>query len=107
MEIARYTIDLDEELNSKLDDYMKRNKIKLRSVAIKECINKISNQEAIDSIMTELDKKYNRILYRINLNKKLLEQIFVNTGFQINETIDDDKLLKEFYETNNKYRKYD
>lgn len=101
--IARYTIDLNEELEYRLNQYMKENKIKLRSVAIKNCILKATDKETLESFNLELDKKLNRILYRQNMNKKLLEQLFVNMGFPVNEKIDEDLSLKKFYQDNNNY----
>lgn len=53
--------------------------------------------------MYDISQKLNRILYRQNLNKKLLEQIFVNLGFPVNEIVENDTLLKQFYKNNNKY----
>lgn len=82
---------------------MKEHKIKLRSVAIKDCINKATNKEDINNFYSELDKKLNRILYRQNMNKKLLEQFFVNMGFPVNEKIENDLSLKQFYQNNNNY----
>ena len=98
--IARYTIYLDEDLEKKLETYMKENKIKMKSVAIKDCIFKTIFNQDYDNSLTQLSQKLNRILYRQNINKKLIEQIFCNMGFPLNEKIEDDNLLKEFYENN-------
>ena len=38
-----------------------------------------------------------------NIDRKLLEQLFSNMGFPINEKISDDTCLKEFYKTNDDY----
>lgn len=82
---------------------MKRNNIKLRSVAIKQCINNTSIQEDLINYINEINQKINRLIYRENINKKLLEQIFSNMGFPANENPEEDKLLKQFYQMNNKY----
>ena len=82
---------------------MKDNEIKLRSVAIKNCIDKVTSKEDYEALILELDKKYNRILYRLNLNKKLLEQFFANMGFQANYKVEDDEFLKKFYQDKNNY----
>ena len=101
--IARYSIYISEDLEKKLDQYMKENKFKKKSVAIKDCICRaILNDESRDLIY-EISQKLNRILYRQNINKKLLEQIYVNFGFPINENIDSNNLLKEFYHDHNQY----
>ena len=82
---------------------MAEHKIQKKSEAIKNCIFKtIFNNEQQDS-MYDISQKLNRILYRQNLNKKLLEQIFVNLGFPVNEIVENDTLLKQFYKNNNKY----
>ena len=57
--IARYTIDLNEELEYRLNQYMKENKIRLRSVAIKNCILKATDKETLESFNLELDKIVN------------------------------------------------
>lgn len=101
--IARYTIELSGDLEKKLQRYMKANDINLRSVAIKSCIEKATSKDDYEALALELDKKYNRILYRLNLNKKLLEQFFANMGFQVNYKVEDDVFLKQFYQDNNNY----
>ena len=88
--MSRYTIYLSEDLEKKLNEYMKQNKIKKRSVAIKECLCKIIQKEDRES-----------------LSRKLLEQFFANMGFQVNEPTDKDELLKAFYEKNNNFRRYE
>ena len=105
--MSRYTIYLSEDLEKKLNEYMKQNKIKKRSVAIKECLCKIIQKEDYDSSIYEVNDKLNRILYRESLSRKLLEQFFANMGFQINEPTDKDELLKAFYEKNNNFRRYE
>lgn len=101
--IARYTIDINEELNKKLNLYMKVNNISLRSVAIKKCIEDATNRNDLEKMFIEIEKKINRILYRQSINKKLIEQLYVNLGFPYNEKIENDKNLKEFYIKYNKF----
>ena len=60
----------------------------------------IKEEEKIE-LFYEISEKLNRILYRQNIDKKLLEQLFANMGFPINEDPNKDKLLKSFYEKNN------
>ena len=84
-------------------NYMKENNIALKSVAIKKCIEEATNKEDLRMILVDIDKKINRLLHRENIDKKLLEQLFCNMGFPINEKIKDDTCLKEFYKINEEY----
>lgn len=102
--MSRYTIELDDELETKLKEYMEDNNIKLRSKAIKNCILVATNKATDKSYIYGIDKKLNTILYRLNLNKKILEQIFSNMEFAQNVSCFDDPLLKQIYEEyNSKY----
>lgn len=101
--MARYTIDINNELEYKLKIYMKENNIKFRSVAIKKCIEEVTNKVTDKIAIFELDRKLNRLLYRENQDRKLLEQLFVNMGFDSNKNTSQDPLLKKVYESNNKY----
>jgi len=101
--MARYTIDINNELEYKLKVYMKENNIKFRSVAIKKCIEEVTNKATDKIAIFEFDRKLNRLLYRENQNRKLLEQLFVNMGFDSNKNTSQDPLLKKVYESNNKY----
>lgn len=88
-------------MEEKLHCYMKENKIKKRSVAIKQCIEEATSKETTKSFIIELDKKLNRILYRQNLNRKILEQLFTNMDFGTNMDVETDLLLKKIYDDNN------
>ena len=102
--MARYTIDLDDELEMKLKEYMEENNIKLRSKAIKSCILVATDKDTDKSYIYGIDKKLNTILYRLNFNKKILEQLFSNMEFTQNTSILNDLLLKQIYEEyNSKY----
>ena len=122
--MARYTISIDTRIETLLNNYMKennidhivtrepggikiseqiRNNIALKSVAIKKCIEEATNKEDLRMILVDIDKKINRLLHRENIDKKLLEQLFCNMGFPINEKIKDDTCLKEFYKINEEY----
>lgn len=101
--MARYTISIDTRIETLLNNYMKENNIDLKSVAIKKCIEEATNKEDLRMILIDIDKKINRLLYRENIDKKLLEQLFCNMGFLLNEKIKDDTCLKEFYKINEEY----
>ena len=83
--MARYTISIDTRIETLLNNYMKENNIGLKSVAIKKCIEEATNKEDLRMILIDIDKKINRLLYRENIDKKLLEQLFCNMGFPLNE----------------------
>lgn len=101
--MARYTISIDTRIETLLNNYMKENNIALKSAAIKKCIEEATNKDDLRMILTDIDKKINRLLHRENIDKKLLEQLFCNMGFSINEKIKDDTCLKEFYKINEEY----
>lgn len=92
---------LNSDLEKKLEQYMKQNEIKFRSEGIKNCILEATNKDQLNEFLLELDKKLNRILYRQNLNQKLLEQLFANMGFPVNEDVEKDISLDKFYQSQN------
>ncbi len=98
VKIARYTISLNGAFEEMLNSFMKENNIKLKSVAIKKCVEIATDNNEYKSFLYELDSKLNRILFRQNLNKKILEQLFVNMGFLNNERIEKDNCLKDVYD---------
>lgn len=101
--MVRYSINLNNQDEELLNEYMKEHKIKFKSTAIKRCIEDANMKSDFKIILNEIDKKINRLLYRENIDRKLLEQLFSNMGFPINEKISDDTCLKEFYKTNDDY----
>ena len=104
----RCTIYLDDVLDKKIIQYMKQNEITMKSVAIKICVEQFLTDDWMKQQTFEINEKLNRILYRQNINKKVLEQLFVNFGFPVNYEVAKDKLLKEVYERNNSYKgRYD
>lgn len=101
--MARYSIDISNDVKDKLDEYMRMNNISKKSVAIKRCINDAVDKDNLKSLIYGLDSKLNRLLHREKIDRKLVEQLFSNMGFQINETIKDDSCLKEFYKSNDNF----
>ncbi len=99
--MAKYTIDISGALEQKLYDYMRENNIKFRSVAIKKCIEEMSNKISDRGILLEIDSKLNSLLYRISLIKKIQDQFFANMGFASNENPKDDEQLQKIYEEYN------
>lgn len=101
---TRCTIYLNDILDNKIKEYMKDKGISMKSTAIKQCLKLVLYDSEYKKNIFEINEKLNRILYRQNLNKKLLEQLFVNFGFPENYEVSKDKLLKEVYERNNSYK---
>lgn len=83
---------------------MRDNNLKSKRAAIKKCIHYYFNDNNKTVLLMDINSKLNRIIYRDTLTKKLLEQFFANMGFQVNENVQNDKCLDEFYKKNNKYQ---
>ena len=54
-------------------------------------------------MLKDIDSKLNRIIYRENIQKKLLEQFFANMVFRKNYDVKTDESLNKFYQDNNSY----
>ena len=102
--MRRFSVTLTDELEDKFNDFQKRNKIKSQTKAVQECLKLVLNGSDYVTTVTEIESKLRTILYRQNVQKKLLEQFFANMGFPINEDIKKDKKLQEFYENNFNYK---
>ena len=83
---------------------MKENNIALKSVAIKKCIEEATNKDDLRMILTDIDKKINRLLHRENIDKKLLEQreeilqmIFIKLMKNIQGDLDYEQYKKKYY----------
>ncbi len=69
--------------------------------ALAEFIPKVI--EAKYDMLKDIDSKLNRLLYRENIQKKLLEQFYANMQFPIDKDVKTEKGLARFYENNNIY----
>lgn len=98
------SIKFDEIDLKHLDTLMKKFKLKNRSEVIRKCIDLAMYQESSLDLISDLDSKLNRLLYRETLTKKLLAQFFVNMEFPKNFSLDNDKCYQEFLIENDKYR---
>ena len=96
--MSRYTIDLSGELEYKLLNFMKENKIKLRSSGIKTCIDIATKDVGVENALRKIDDQLNRIYHTEYMIKKILEYLFVNMEFEKNLDIDSDKCLKQIYD---------
>lgn len=101
--MGKYCVYINDELEQKLEEYMKNNNFKTKSSAIRECMNKILFSIGYQKSLEDINQKINRILYRQTLNKNILNQLFANFGFSVNYDVDKDEMLKKVYEKNNKY----
>ena len=54
-------------------------------------------------MLKDMDSKLNRIIYRENIQKKLLEQFYANMVFKKNYDVKTDESLNKFYQENNIY----
>lgn len=98
------SINLKEDDNKILEEYMKQNKIKSKSFAISECIKKACSNESIDDFVFEINSKLNRLVHNQFLTKKLVEQLFANYHFRENLEIENDEKLNDFYRKVNSYK---
>lgn len=98
------SVNLKDEDIKLLEQFMKDNNIKNKSLAIRECIKVATKKEDINDFLFEQNNKMNRIIHNVYLIKKLLEQFFVNTGFAKNIDLESDDCLNEFYEKNNSFK---
>lgn len=99
----KFSVLLNEKESILLKDYMKENKIKSKAEAIRKCLKTAVNMESKYDMLKDMDSKLNRIIYRENIQKKLLEQFFANMVFRKNYDVKADESLNKFYQDNNSY----
>ena len=94
---------LNEKDKRLLNQYMEKNNLKNRTEALRECLRKAVASQEIENFIFDINNKLNRLVYNQTMTKKLLEQFFVNMGFQKNIDVKESEILEEFKEKNNKY----
>ncbi len=99
----KFSVLLNEDESILLKNYMKENKIKSKAEAIRKCLKTAVNMESKYDMLKDMDSKLNRIIYRENIQKKLLEQFFANMVFRKNYDVKTDESLNKFYQDNNSY----
>lgn len=99
----KFSVLLNEDESILLKNYMKENKIKSKAEAIRKCLKTAVNMESKYDMLKDMDSKLNRIIYRENIQKKLLEQFFTNMVFRKNYDVKTDESLNKFYQDNNSY----
>ncbi len=99
----KFSVNLYEDDLVLLNNYMKQKKIKSKSDAIRKCIKEVSKLDTIEGLLLDINNKLNRILYRENIQKKLLEQFYANMQFPVDQDVKTEVGLVRFYENNNFY----
>lgn len=99
----KFSVALNEKEGVLFLDYMKENKIKTKAEAIRKCLKTAVSIEAKYNMLKDIDSKLNRIIYRENIQKKLLEQFYANMEFPVDKDVNTEKGLQRFYENNNFY----
>lgn len=99
----KFSVFLNAKESTLLLDYMKENKIKTKAEAIRKCLKTAVSVEAKYDMLKDIDSKLNRLLYRENIQKKLLEQFYANMVFKKNYDVKTDESLIKFYQENNIY----
>ena len=99
----KFSVLLSAKESVLLLDYMKENKIKTKVEAIRKCLKTAISIEAKYDLLKDMDSKLNRIIYRENIQKKLLEQFYANMVFRKNYDVKTDESLNKFYQENNIY----
>ena len=99
----KFSVLLNAKESVLLLDYMKENKIKTKAEAIRKCLKTAVSIEAKYDMLKDMDSKLNRIIYRENIQKKLLEQFYVNMVFKKNYDVKTDESLNKFCQENNIY----
>ena len=99
-----FNVLLYEKQELLLNDFMKKNICKSKAEAVRKCIELATNLESRDDLLLDIDNKLNRIIYRENIQKKLLEQFYANMEFPIDKDVKTEKGLQRFYQNNNFYK---
>lgn len=99
----KFSVNLYEDDLVLLNNYMKKKNIKSKSDAIRKCIKEVSKLDTIEGLLLDINNKLNRILYRENIQKKLLEQFYANMQFPVDQDVKTEVGLVRFYENNNFY----
>ena len=99
----KFSVNLYEDELVLLNDYMKQKNIKTKSDAVRKCIKTAAKLESIEDKLDDMNSKLNRIIYRENIQKKLLEQFYANMEFPIEQDVKADESLKRFYKNNEFY----
>lgn len=100
----KFSVKLYEKDELLLSKFMKQNHINCKADAVRKCIEIAVNLDSRDDLLLDIDNKLNRIIYRENFQKKLLEQFYANMEFPIDKDVKTEKGLQRFYQNNNFYK---
>lgn len=95
------SVILHEKEAKFLSNFMKQNNVKSKAGAVRKCIELAVNLDSRSDLLMDINNKLNRIIYRENIQKKLLEQFYANMEFRIDQDVKTEKGLVRFYENNN------
>lgn len=98
-----FSVILYEKESLLLSEFMKKNNIKSKAQAIRKCIEIAVNLESRNDLLLDINNKLNRIIYRENIQKKLLEQFYANMEFKVDQDVKTEEGLNRFYQKNDFY----
>lgn len=101
--MSKFSVKLYDEEELLLSEFMKQNNIKNKADAVRKCIKLAVNFESRNDLLLDINDKLNRIIYRENIQKKLLEQFYANMEFPVDHDVKTEQGLVRFYENNNFY----
>ena len=101
--MIKFSVNLYETDDLLLSKFMKQNNIKSKSEAVRKCIQLAVNLESRNDLLLDINNKLNRIIYRENVQKKLLEQFYANMEFPVDQDVKTEPGLVRFYENNSFY----
>lgn len=99
----KFSVNLYEKEELLLSKFMKQNNIQNKSDAIRQCIEMAVNLESRNNLLLDINNKLNRIIYRENIQKKLLEQFYANMEFKVDQDVKTEEGLNRFYQKNDFY----
>ena len=95
--MKEFLLRIDENTNRLLDVYMRKNNIKSKNKIINNILDfYLKNTDSFCS-NNDIDRKLERLLKLSSLNNNLIEQLFANHEFPINNDRKEDEMLKEFH----------
>ena len=95
------SVILGKEEEEMLAKFMKEHNIKTKAKAIRKCIRIAAKEQMIYNMLLDINDKVNRLLYRANITKKLLEQFYANLQFEKDQDVETEEGLLRFYRNNN------
>lgn len=99
----KFSTKLYEDEMIMLNELMKKNNYKSKADAVRGCIKIAYNIKSLEDKISDIDNKLNRLLYRENITKKLIEQFYANMEFKKDQDVKTEEGLVRFYQNNNFY----